>query len=59
MTVLKEVKKEEKKLEPEKTHKCVACGGSAEFCMRGLPENKYCKGCAKDYFKLLSYLDKL
>lgn len=38
---------------------CVVCSETAEFCMRGLPENTYCKGCAKDYFKLLSYLEKL
>lgn len=38
---------------------CIVCGLEAEFCMRGLPENTYCRECAKDYFRLLSYLDKL
>ena len=52
-----EVKQEQKLLEQKKI--CVVCGGTAEFCMRGMPENKYCKPCAKDYFKLLGYLDKL
>jgi len=63
-------KKEEKEeIKPEdvsevndilkKDSKCVMCNRAAEYCMRGLPENTYCKTCAKDYFKLLSYLDKL
>ncbi|MBC8501271.1 MAG: hypothetical protein H8D38_05925 [DPANN group archaeon] len=56
MSIKREVKKEEKKLK-QKT--CVVCKGPAVFCMRGLPENTYCKDCAKDYFKLLGYLDKL
>ena len=35
------------------------CGEPAEFCIRGIPQNQYCKGCAKGYFKLLGYLDRL
>ncbi|MBU1201421.1 MAG: hypothetical protein KJ583_06205 [Nanoarchaeota archaeon] len=55
MSIIDEVRKEEKK-----HHKkmCVVCGKTAEYCMRGLPENTYCRDCAKDYFKLLGYLDK-
>lgn len=56
MSIKKAVKAEEKKLS-QKT--CVVCSEPAEFCMRGLPDNTYCKPCAKDYFKLLGYLDKL
>jgi len=57
MSVITEVKKEEKKL--QKKSSCIVCGQPAEFCMRGIPDNTYCKPCAKDYFKLLGYLDKL
>jgi hypothetical protein len=39
--------------------KCIVCAKPAEFCMRGVPENTYCRECAKDYFKLLSYLEKM
>lgn len=38
---------------------CISCDKVAEYCIRGLPQNTYCKDCAKAYFKLLSYLDKL
>jgi hypothetical protein len=38
---------------------CIVCGETAEFCMRGLPKNTYCRDCAEDYFQLLEYLDKL
>jgi hypothetical protein len=52
---------EQEKLSSKKTAKktCIVCGKPAEFCMRGIPENTNCKPCAKDYFKLLTYLDKL
>ncbi|MBU0471035.1 MAG: hypothetical protein KKF65_00295 [Nanoarchaeota archaeon] len=56
MSIKREVKKEEKKLMQKS---CVVCNKKAELCMRGLPENTYCKECAKQYFKLLSYLEKL
>jgi hypothetical protein len=39
--------------------RCLICGENAEYCMRGIPGNAYCRGCAQDYFKLLSYLEKL
>ncbi|MFH1590178.1 MAG: hypothetical protein ABIB43_06440 [archaeon] len=42
-----------------KKQSCIACKKPAEYCMRGIPENCYCKECAQDYFKLLSYLEKL
>jgi hypothetical protein len=38
---------------------CMICGDQAEFCMRGIPENIYCKPCAEGYFKLIEYLDRL
>jgi len=57
MPKLKQKKKETKN--SQSNHTCIVCGLEAEFCMRGIPENTYCKKCAKDYFKLLSYLDKL
>lgn len=56
MSIKKELQAEEKRL-TQKT--CTVCGKPAEYCMRGLPDNTYCKVCAKEYFKLLSYLDKL
>ena len=59
MTILKEVKKEAKALEKKPEKKCIACGGKAEFCMRGVPKNTYCKDCAEEYLKFLSYLEKL
>jgi len=39
--------------------RCIICGAPATHCMRGLPNNTYCKACAKDYFKFLSYLERL
>ncbi|MFP4524125.1 MAG: hypothetical protein ACLFO2_02280 [Candidatus Woesearchaeota archaeon] len=48
---------EKKGYEPQK--RCIICGAPATHCMRGLPNNTYCKACAKDYFKFLSYLERL
>ncbi|MAG38724.1 hypothetical protein CMO90_01420 [Candidatus Woesearchaeota archaeon] len=61
MDIKKKVKKAENELKKGRVKEkiCVVCGKTAQYCMRGLPENKYCKECAKDYFKLLGYLDKL
>ncbi|MBC8494906.1 hypothetical protein H8D36_02005 [archaeon] len=58
MSIKRAIKKEEKKLLKERTT-CIMCGATAEFCMRGIPSNTYCKDCTKEYFKLLGYLDKL
>jgi len=44
---------------PKKHASCIACGAKAEFCMRGLPKNTYCRECAEAYFGLLEYLDQL
>lgn len=44
---------------PKKSPVCIICGAKAEFCMRGLHKNTYCKECAEAYFGLLEYLDKL
>ncbi|MBN2052805.1 hypothetical protein JW756_04850 [Candidatus Woesearchaeota archaeon] len=44
---------------PKKNPSCIVCGTKAEFCMRGIPKNTYCRECAENYFGLLEYLDKL
>jgi len=59
MTILKELKKEVKELEQKPVKKCIVCGKKAVFCMRGIPQNAYCKACAEKYFKFLNYLEKL
>ena len=57
--------KEEKKLSKpdsdsdKKDSGCIICSVKADYCMRGLPKNRYCKACAEAYFKFLNYLDKL
>ncbi|MFH1770189.1 MAG: hypothetical protein ABH828_01390 [archaeon] len=56
MPIKKEDVLDEKETKPKN---CIVCKEPAEFCMRGIPDNCYCKACAKDYFKLLSYLEKL
>lgn len=38
---------------------CIVCSAKAEYCMRGLPKNTYCKECAEAYFGMLEYLDTL
>lgn len=43
----------------KKNSSCIVCSAKAEFCMRGLPKNTYCKECAEAYFGLLEYLDQL
>ena len=43
----------------KKSGECIICGKKAEYCMRGLPKNSYCRKCAEAYFKFLNYLDKL
>ncbi|MBD3209590.1 hypothetical protein GF367_04215 [Candidatus Woesearchaeota archaeon] len=47
----------EEEARPEK--KCIVCGKEATHCMRGLPNNTYCKQCAQEHFKFLNYLEKL
>ena len=44
---------------PNNNPSCIICGAKAEFCMRGLPKNTYCRKCAEAYFGLLEYLDQL
>ncbi len=39
--------------------KCIICQGDAEYCMRGMENNTYCRDCALEYFKFLNYLEKL
>jgi hypothetical protein len=45
--------------ELKRDSQCIVCKEKAEFCMRGLPKNTYCRDCAEAYFGLLEYLDKL
>lgn len=52
------VKKEEETITKTK-RTCIICGKSAEYCMRGIEKNAYCKDCALDYFKFLNYLEKM
>ena len=60
LSVKRKVRKAEKEFTIELSNKkCLVCGEIAEYCMRGLPNNAYCKECAQNYFKLLSYLEKL
>lgn len=49
--------KEVERLQPGK--KCIVCGKVATHCMRGLPNNTYCKECAQEHFKFLNYLERL
>jgi len=58
MNVIKKVKKEEKVI-VKNNRKCIVCGETAEYCMRGIPTSTYCRDCAEEYFKFLNYLDKL
>ena len=39
--------------------KCVICSVQAEYCVRGVPEDCYCKECAEEFFQSLEDLDKL
>lgn len=39
--------------------RCIICDGEAEYCMRGIPNNTYCRECALEYFKFLNYLERL
>lgn len=59
--IIEEVKQEAKakQRELESTKSCIVCGKVATHCMRGLPNNTYCKDCAKDHFKFLNYLERL
>ena len=60
LSVKRKVRQAEKKLTDELTSKkCMICGDPAEFCMRGIPHNLYCRECALEYFKFLNYLEKL
>ncbi len=43
---------------PKNNPSCIICSAKAEFCMRGLPKNTYCRECAEAYFGLLEYLDQ-
>ena len=65
MAVTEKKKLEENKEEvlsnpnPKNNPSCIICSAKAEFCMRGLPNNTYCRECAEAYFGLLEYLDRL
>jgi hypothetical protein len=38
--------------------KCVICSVNAEYCIRGVPEDCYCRECAEEFFQSLEDLDK-
>ncbi len=57
--IIKAVKDVEKKELKRVTKECIVCGAKATYCMRGLPNNTYCKACAQQHFKFLNYLEKL
>jgi agmatine/peptidylarginine deiminase len=38
---------------------CIICGKDATHCVKGHPLDAYCRKCAKEQFKLLSYLQRL
>ena len=60
LSVKREVKKAAAKLKKDSLKKsCIICGKKAEYCMRGIHNNTYCKKCAVSYFKFLNYLEKL
>lgn len=54
---VKQAAREAERALPEK--RCIVCGRVATHCMRGLPNNTYCKECAKEHFKFLNYLERL
>jgi hypothetical protein len=54
-----EAKSLKSKLCPKKDANCIICGAKAEFCMRGIPKNTYCRECAEAYFQMIDYLDSL
>ena len=41
-----------------KQRTCIVCSDPAEFCVRGVPEDSYCKECASELFTL-DDLDKI
>ena len=51
--------KEAEHLRGQHGKKCLVCGEQATHCMRGLPNNTYCKPCAQEHFKFLNYLERL
>jgi hypothetical protein len=38
---------------------CIICSDPAEFCVRGVPEDSYCKECASELFQTLDDLDRI
>jgi len=60
VSVKRKVKQAEKKLKKKlNSKKCIICNETAEYCMRGIPNNVYCRECALEYFKFLNYLEKM
>jgi len=35
---------------PKKSPVCIICGNKAEFCVRGVPKDSYCRECAEECF---------
>lgn len=60
ISVKRKVVQEENRLRQTfANRKCMICGEPADYCMRGIPNNLYCRDCALEYFKFLNYLEKL
>jgi hypothetical protein len=57
-SLINKVKKEEKKAMLQK-RKCVICQAPARFKVKGLDNLAYCKPCAQEAFRYLSYLEKI
>lgn len=60
-SILREIKKEEKKAEVSKNGKvCTLCEEApAEFCVKGMSNLCYCRECAQEEFGSIDYLEKL
>jgi hypothetical protein len=56
--LVKTLKKEEHR-STLKVRKCIICHAPAGYVMKGYELNTYCKECAKESFKELSYLKKI
>jgi len=38
---------------------CIVCGAQAAYRIKARPSDTYCKDCALEYFKFLTYLEKI
>jgi ribosomal protein S14 len=56
--LVKTIKKEEQRATLQ-VRKCIVCGATAGYVMKGYELNTYCRECAKESFKELAYLQKI